>query len=322
MKTHTERIRVIAVLLASLAVALCFASCALGGGDGRDVHTMFEGTGTLAPLTAAPTQPPVTTSPVITGAATTASAGDTTADPGTLPPDITTAAPETEPETTVPVEIVTYDYDVVTVNADIGTLGTLKSTKTVRYPKITGLADTAIQDKINTLLVQIADAEFQKSVSNVDEYLTNGVTIRYEVTKTAVTYMGNNLLSVRSEGTVKYSDSADTEKFIYCNIINLSTAKDIKLSNVYSDFGKVMTLFTGGSFSRISGMSGLESNVDRKTMMDQYKYYNLYNIYPETYFTSDSLVIVVEVASQYGYVAEYSVPLTALGGCLALGPTA
>lgn len=305
------------LLLASLLCA-CFDTS--WGEDGY--RTMPLGTGTEAPILPETVPPETTGAPEdVTLPPETTAAPEITDEVTTVPPVETTAPQTAAEETTQPPVIVTYEFDVVEAVTDLGTAGGRKCTSLLRYPALTGLEDKEKQDEINKLLSQIAGVEYQNRLPNASELISSDTAVNYEITATAVTYLGNNLLSVRSEGVIDYSDDTKDEVFVYCNLINLSTGRDITLKKTYSDFGTVMTLFTSGKFKQISGDSSLTSALTLDALMEQYKYHAQYGTYPETYFTPDSLVLVIETNRESGFFAEFSVPLAEVNGCLYYSPT-
>lgn len=56
-------------------------------------------------------------------------------------------------------------------------------------------------------------------------------------------------------------------------------------------------------------------------MMSQYAMYELYNTYPDTYFTPKELVIIVELNTKLGGYAEFSIPLSDVNAYLSVSPT-
>lgn len=289
------------------------------GEDGY--RTMPLGTGTEAPATIE-TVPPETTAEIsdITTAPETTVAPEVTDEVTTSAPVITTAPETTPEETEPPAVIVTYEFEVIESVTDLGTTGGIKCSAIIRYPALTGLEDKAKQQEINDLLSQIAGVEYQNRLPNAGELIPAGTAVSYVITETAVTYLGNNLLSVRSEGIIDYIDDANDEEFVYCNLINLSTARDITLKKTYADFGRVIELFTSGKFKQISGDSSLTTAISLEGLMDQYKYHAQYGTFPETYFTHDSLVLVVETNRENGFFAEFSIPLSEVADCLHYSP--
>lgn len=317
MKMKNKLTLFICLLLTVSLLSACFEVD--WGEDGY--RTMPLGTGTEAPA-AIETVPPETTAeiPEITTAPETTVAPEVTDEVTTSAPVITTAPETTPEETEPPAVIVTYEFEVIESVTDLGTTGGIKCSAIIRYPALTGLEDKAKQAEINDLLSQIAGVEYQNRLPNAGELIPAGTAVSYVITETAVTYLGNNLLSVRSEGIIDYIDDANDEEFVYCNLINLSTARDITLKKTYADFGRVIELFTSGKFKQISGDSSLTTAISLEGLMDQYKYHAQYGTFPETYFTHDSLVLVVETNRENGFFAEFSIPLSEVADCLHYSP--
>lgn len=307
----------ICLLLAASLLSACFE--VNWGEDGY--RTMPLGTGTEAPAQVE-TVPPETTLEVLdaTNAPEATTAPEVTEEVTTSAPEVTTAPETTAEETAPPAVIVTYEFDVIESVTDLGTTGGRKCSAILRYPALTGLEDKEKQSEVNKLLEQIAGVEYQNRLPGAVELISAGTAVSYEITSTAVTYLGNNLLSVRSEGIIDYTDDSTDEIFVYCNLINLSSARDITLKKTYSDFGRVMELFISGKFKQISGDSSLTSAISLEGLMEQYKYHAQYGTFPESYFTPDSLVLVIETNRGDGFFAEFSIDLTEVADCLYYSP--
>lgn len=318
------KLKLSTVLLILALITGTLAACYPVTGD--DVYrTMPLGTGTNAPVpvvtepqddpTASPditTAPPeVTDAPDVTGEVTTERGPDDTAPPPSSSEEETTAPP---PETP-------FEFDVIEEKEEIGTVAKEKCIKLLRYPALKGFEDAAIEAKINKLLAQIASVEYQNRLPNASELVSGGTYVTYEITETAITFLGGGVASVRSEGRIDYKDDSKDESFVYCNVVDLATGKDIALKKIYSDFGEIMTAFTSGSFTQISGDSALTSSLTLEQLIGQYKYYNQYGTYPETYFIKDKLVIVIETTAENGFYAEFSIDLAAVNAYLTTSPT-
>ena len=316
------KIKLPALLISLALIAACVCACyPVSGDDGY--RTMPVGTGTEAPavLETSPGTEAVTAgSDVTTLSPDVTDSPDTGDDTTSANPDAT-SAPDTTAEDTTPPVIITYEFDVISRVTDLGTASGKKCTATLRFPALTGLEDTSKQANINSLLSDIATVEFQNRLPNASELIASGTAVNYEITATSVTYMGNNLLSVRSEGVIDYASDSSDEKFVYCNLINLSTGRDISFKKVYSDFGAIMDLLSAGKFKQISGDSSLVSSTLFENIIKNYIYSSQYSTFPETYFTHDSLVIVVETDRENGYFAEFSISLDEVNGCLTQSPT-
>ena len=85
--------------------------------------------------------------------------------------------------------------------------------------------------------------------------------------------------------------------------------------------GEIKKLFEADRFRQISGMDKLTSSISLADMMSQYAMYELYNTYPDTYFTPNDLVIVIELNRNLGGFAEFSIPLADVNAYLSMSPT-
>ena len=311
----------ITIFICLLLLTSLLCACFDVSWEDSGYRTMPLGTGTEAPILLETDPPETTLIPEdVTNAPETTSAPEATDEITTSAPDVTTAPETTAEEATAPPVIVTYEFDVIEAVTELGTTGGKKCTSTLRYPALTGLEDKEKQDEINKLLAQIAGVEYQNRLPNASELISAGTAVSYEITETAVTYLGNDLLSVRSEGIIDYTDEANDEVFVYCNLINLSTARDITLKKTYSDFGTVMTLFTAGKFKQVSGDPSLTTASALEQLMEQYKYHAQYGTFPESYFTQSSLVLVIETNRGSGFIAEFSIPISEVADCLYYSP--
>ena len=313
------KIKLSSLLITLALITGVLAACYPVSGD-SEYRTLPLGTGTLAPAVTE-TEPNVTTE---LPAETTLSAPETTV---SVPDETTAEAPQTtEAETTeeiteAPPVIVTYEYDVIEDKRELGETGGKKCYAVIRYPALTGIEDAKIQEKINTTIMQHAVFQYENTLPNASELISSGSAVSYEVTSAEVTYMGNGLLCARSEGVIDHASDTDDLKFAYSIVIDLSTGRDISPKKIYSDFGSIITLFTSGKFKQISGEESLLSSLSLEKLMENYKYYAQYSNYPETYFTEDSLVIILDTDRENGFFAEFSIPLSEVNGYLQKSPT-
>jgi hypothetical protein len=313
------KIKLSSLLITLALITGILAACYPVSGD-SEYRTMPLGTGTLAPVILE-TEPEVTSE---IPEETTLPAPETTVD---IPDEttaeviVTTEAETTAEVTEAPPVIITYEYDVIEDKRELGEIGGKKYYAVIRYPALTGIEDTKIQDKINTTVMQHAVFQYENALPNASELISSGSAVSYEITAAEVTYMGNGLLSARSEGMIDYASDTNDVKFAYSIVIDLSTGRDIAPKKIYSDFGSIITLFTSGKFKQISGEDSLLSSVSLEKLMENYKYYAQYSTYPETYFTKDSLVIILDADREHGFFAEFSIPLSEVNGYLQKSPT-
>ncbi len=314
------KLSTILLTLAVIAALLC-ACYPVMGDDGY--RTMPLGTGTDAPVlieTEGSTASEMTSADVTSSFEET-SGTESTGDQTTSGSDATCAPDDTTGEQTAPPPAPSFECDVIEKTEVLGQVGAQKCTATFRYPALKNIEDLPKLQSLNELLAQIAEVEYQNRLPNASELVKGGTAVSYEVTDTSVTFLGNDLVSVRSEGRIDYTDDSKDERFVYCNLIKLSTGKDITLKKTYSDFEGVIALFKSGRFTQLSGEPSLTSSVTLEKLMEPYKYHSQYGTFPETYFTSDSLVIVIETSRENGHFAEFGISLDQVNDCLILSPT-
>lgn len=315
------KIKLSSLLITLALITGILAACYPVSGD-SEYRTLPLGTGTLAPVLFETDKPEVTSE---IPEETTPTAPETTTveipDETTAEVIVTTEAETTEEVTEAPPVIITYEYDVIEDKRELGEIGGGKYYAVIRYPALTGIEDAKIQEKINTTIMQHAVFQYENTLPNASELISSGSAVSYEVTVAEVTYMGGGLLSARSEGIIDHANDTNDVKFAYSIIIDLSTGRDIAPKKIYSDFGSIITLFTSGKFKQISGDSSLLSAISLEKLMENYKYYAQYSTYPETYFTQDSLVIILDTDKENGFFAEFSIALTEVNGYLQKSPT-
>jgi hypothetical protein len=244
------KIKLSSLLITLALITGILAACYPVSGD-SEYRTMPLGTGTLAPVI-------LETAPEVTSEIpeeTTLPAPETTVD---IPDEttaeviVTTEAETTEEVTEAPPVIITYEYDVIEDKRELGEIGGKKYYAVIRYPALTGIEDTKIQDKINTTVMQHAVFQYENALPNASELISSGSAVSYEITAAEVTYMGNGLLSARSEGMIDYASDTNDVKFAYSIVIDLSTGRDIAPKKIYSDFGSIITLFTSAAVAAIA----------------------------------------------------------------------
>ena len=314
------KIKLSSLLITLALITGILAACYPVSGD-SEYRTLPLGTGTLAPAVLE-TETEVTSeiseeTTLFTPETTEALPDETTTEVAV----VTTEAETTEEITEAPPVIITYEYDVIEDKRELGEIGGKQYFAIIRYPAITGIENVKIQEKINTTIMQHAVYQYENALPNASELISSGSAVSYEVTSAEVTYMGNGLLSARSEGVIDHANDTNDLKFAYSIVIDLSTGRDIAPKKIYSDFGSIITLFTSGKFKQISGEDSLLSSVSLEKLMENYKYYAQYSTYPETYFTQDSLVIILDTDKENGFFAEFSIALSEINGYLQKSPT-
>ena len=312
----------ISLIIGVLAVALIgslLGSCSVR--SGKTYRTMFENTQTDAPPETVIVTIPVTV--FVTAAPAPGSTADSpaqTSSPGRETREEKTDAPE---ETSSVQDQQKISFETVETVRTVAEYGGKSSTMLLRYPAVSGLENKNVLDKINGLLLQIAEVKCGAKMNGAEEALKAGNVKTLEVVSSEVTFANGNIMSVKSEGLISSSDGSEPERFAYCNVINLSTGKDIAPKNIYTaeGFAKIMNLFKSGRFAVVNADPALASARTNESLMEQYKEYQTYNtMYPGTYFTEDRLCICIDVEPAYGYWADYSIPLEEVKDCLRISP--
>ena len=303
--------RQIAIAAAGL---LLLTGCANGSG-GREVHTLYPGNGTYAPQTVYVTLPPETVYVTVPVTVT-----DEPEQSATVEPDAT-SSPETAEQTSVetaPQSGISYEISETVKKLD----NAGKSTATLRYPKLSGLASATVEEKINTLLYQMTEVDFTTSEYTKDyaEKIAAGVTVKYEVTDCAVTLASSALICVRWRAEYTSSDAAETVRLAFARVLNPSTGKEIKPKDIFTDFPKILDMISAGQAVRSAVTEGFDSRNDLSSLIANYKTRVAYSVYPPVCFTADSLIVVLQSDGAAGGWAEYTFPLDSVRGYLKVTP--
>ena len=280
-------------------------------GKGGEVRTLFAGDGTEEVRTVIVTFPPETVIVTVPVGVT-----DEATDPGTVDipeTDVTTAGPEV---TEKPGE--GYEYTMHTYERSLGG----GSTASFTYPRISGMANETLQTKINTLLGDITEYDFTSAEFSKDyaDSIASGVTVGYRVDECDVTFINSAFMSVRWRVSYTRSNADEAYRTAFVHHINLSTGKEIKTKDIFSDFYTVLDLLEGGKMTRVESTDGFDSRSDFSSLMKNMRARVPYSVFPPVYFTPDTLCVIVCSEHQSGGWAEYSVPLADVRHCLKVSP--
>ena len=187
-------------------------------------------------------------------------------------------------------------------------------TAVLLYPALTGLSDT-LDEKINTALAARARAEFSSRIQPPDAMKEAGVRAVWEVTSARVSYLGDNLCSVISHARAEYTipdpdhglPTMEDVCYAYSSFFNLSTGEEISPANVFSDFGAILDLLAGGTFTVSDGLPCANLG----DLVAEARTNALHGVYPPAYLTEDSLVLVL-FSNDGDAATEYSAPLVSL----------
>ncbi|MCQ2426964.1 MAG: hypothetical protein MJ137_00995 [Clostridia bacterium] len=294
-----------------LAAMLSAASCA-SPGSGNVYHTLYTGDGTRSPETVYITLPPETviiTVPV----------------PVTREPDTGTgeSVPVTAPVTESPVTGPSESSGTESVSTVMVTMETAVkdlgggSKATLKYPSLKGLSSETVENKLNSQLAVIAEYDFiaDEHCKDYADRIAEGKKVTYSVKDCDVTKITGLLISVR--WTAEYSvGDAEPTLLIFTHYMNVSTGKEIKAKDIFSDFGSILTLLENGKMTPVYSAPGFETSTDMAAMIKQYRAGLAYNIFPATYVSGDSLFVAVTAGGTAGGYAEYKIPLSSVSDYL------
>lgn len=193
-----------------------------------------------------------------------------------------------------------------------------KSTKVLRYPVISGMEDAELQNKINSLFVDVAERQFILNVPDVDIYVIEDTIFNYDVSDVEVTYISSTFISVKNTVYSMTSVSSYADCPIYTVNIDLTTGNIIDEEDIFGDFNAITSKFLSGGFTKVYGEDSLMDNTNYEDMILQYK--SDYANYPEVYFTADSLVINIDLVAALGTSAGFSVPISEIADSLEFNP--
>lgn len=284
-----------AVLLISVVVIIFIAFIINGDGDDTDTSGIADdsdGTGTVNDVIDSDTETDDK------GTSDSVAETDSSSDSETenIPDDTISDIPDDTDDTTV-ADDDTEDTDNKG-NGDI----------TIDYPTVNP-DDGAVSDKLNALIKDYMDEKLQNELpgDGVVEY-------QYEVKSTETMISTDEIISILVKGEYYHEDSAHPTIFAYTLNCDVKTSSIITADNLIYDFAKVKKLFTDGKFTQKEGMDGLLDETNYEDMIMEYR--TEYGIYPDVYFTSDSLGIVIELVYTLGGYATFEIPYSEVSGAV------
>lgn len=194
-----------------------------------------------------------------------------------------------------------------------------KSTKVLRYPEISGMSDSALQESINATFRSVAERQFVLNVPDVDIYIIEDTLFNYEVSNVEVTFFSNSFMSVKNTVYSMTSVSEYPECPVYTVNISLESGEIIDEDEIFADFNSIASMFLLGDFSMVYGMEDLLSQTNYEDMILQYK--SDYASYPNVYFTSDEFVICIDLVAALQSSAGFSCPIENVAEYLSINPT-
>lgn len=205
----------------------------------------------------------------------------------------------------------TSDY-TVTIREDIQVVHESedgrRSTKTLRYPELSGMADAELEKRINDAFRSAAEAEYKKNLPDVDIYIIEDTLFNYEVASVEVTYLSNKFISVRNSVYLMTSVLDIPDEPVYCINMTLDDGKILDEDDIFGDFNAAASKFIDGRFSQVYGIDNLMAETSFEDMILQYK--SDYASYPEVWFTPELFCMNIDLVPALGTSAGFSIPLS------------
>lgn len=179
-----------------------------------------------------------------------------------------------------------------------------RCTKVLRYPVISGMKDAELQDKINAELASFAEKLYTQTVPDEEIYIIEGTIFNFEIAECKVEYLSDEFISVKNTVNLYTSISEYTSSPVLTLNMNLTDGSILDGDDIFSDFNSVASKFIAGEFTEEYGMKDLLSQTSYEDMILQYR--SDYASYPQVYFTSDKIVMNIDLADALGTSAGYS----------------
>ncbi|WP_312649907.1 PdaC/SigV domain-containing protein [Aminipila sp.] len=181
----------------------------------------------------------------------------------------------------------------------------------INYPQLINLTDTSAQEKINEMIKN-------KAFLAYNEMVKQGEPFSYEL-KYDVKYSSPELLSIRFNDYVNFTQSAHPSNSVETLNIDIKNQKVIKLSDFVNINEGFVDLFKNGKYlspypdqtpELMESIKNILDETDTKGWIDLLKNADSFDIYSGnqySYLTKDSLVIVISVPHVMGDYAEFEI---------------
>ncbi len=201
-----------------------------------------------------------------------------------------------------------YEYTVEEQITVVSEASSGRSTKCLLYPVLKGFSDTAVQEEINSLLLEEAEKVYKATVKDIDIYIEDGTLFFYEVTACSVEYASDAFISVKSEITFTNELDEYPLQAVYTTNIDLAEKRCISGSDIFSDFITINNKFISGKFKQEYGIEKLLTLTNYSDMILQYK--SDRGIYPNVFFRPGYLIINIDLTDSLGSAAGFSIPIS------------
>lgn len=185
----------------------------------------------------------------------------------------------------------------------------------MEYPVISSDdTDTDIDtETVNALIREFIDGKLR------EEQLENGMfdtdaSYRYEITKAETKLLSKDFMSVLVTGEYYVTDTAHPTMFAYTLNCDIKEYAILSSAELINDFSKIKEKFLDGEFTLVYGDKDLMNETNYEDMILEYR--TEYGIYPDIYFTEDSLGMVIDLVYLLGGYTIFEIPYSEIADCV------
>ena len=175
------------------------------------------------------------------------------------------------------------------------------------YPVFSGFGDEEDRS-INSIIEYQTDKQRKINAQGYFNLVESGARVIYEITGFSIEYADEKLLSIRFNSffdVLSDSTHIDTGATYFSYSVNLDLTKMdiIESEQLFSDFLLMGERLKNDKMTLVYGSDDIK-NIKPADMLSQYSI--KYDIYPDIYFTKDSVNIIISLTSDLGGYAVFS----------------
>lgn len=183
----------------------------------------------------------------------------------------------------------------------------------LKYPVFAGFDGADTDYNLNDLILFQLDKMRRVTADGFYSRLASGAKVVYEITDFEIGYADERFISIKFEGCFDVQDEnayIDTgaKMFAYSMNIDISNMQILTNEQLYADFFALKRRFTNGSLVLKQGDDDLLDNASYTDLFSQYN--DKYTIYPDVYFTKDSVNVIIMLNSDLGGHAVFTESLS------------
>jgi len=172
-----------------------------------------------------------------------------------------------------------------------------------KYPVFAGFAGDSTDYDLNDLILFQLDKMRRLTADGFYSRLSSGAKVEYEITDFEIGYADEQFISIYFEG---YYDVQDENAYIdtgskaiaYSMNIDIANMQMLTNEQLYADFFALKSRFINGELALVRGEDDLLDSASHADLFAQYN--DKYTIYPDLYFTGDSVNVIILLNSDLG----------------------